>query len=160
MPRLLEANAHGVSPSKPFPLTWSRLAVAFGTRAVSRNNRTADPRSLPAYRCRPCNLRINSWVLHFQLGFWALLPLRIRQSPAVLRPRMLRCSLGFRLSKDFTLPAPSPPSRAFHSRTCTVADLATECRAVPQRFTPRGGQLTLDWLSISIEPMRSGCCPF
>jgi hypothetical protein len=160
MPRLLGANAHGVHPSKLLPLTWPRLAVAFGTRAVSRKNLTVVPRSLPAYRCRPCNLRINSWALHFQLGFRALLPLRIRQSPAVLTPRTIRCSPGFRLSKDFPLLAPSPPSRAFHSRTCAVVDLATECRAVPQRLTLRGGQLALARLSISIEPLRSGRCPF
>jgi len=149
--------------SSPFEASPSHLAptrcrVRDESRIVEQpNSRSTTLTRLPLPIVQPANKIV---VLHFQLGFWILLPLRIRRSPAVLRPRTIRCSLGFCLSKDFPIPAPSPPSRAFHSRTCAVADLATECRAVPQRFSLRGGQLTLARLSISIEPMRSGCCPF
>jgi len=148
------------SPFEAFPshLVPTRCRVRDESHVAEKpNGRPAILARLPLLTVQPANKIV---VLHFQLGFWALLPLRIRQSPAVLTPRTIRCSPGFCLSKDFPLPAPSPPSRAFRSRTCAVADLATECRAAPQRFTLRGGQLTLARLSISIEPMRSGCCPF
>lgn len=148
------------SPFEAFPshLIPTRCRVQDESRIAEQpNGRFATLARIPLPIVEPANKIV---ALHFQLSFWALLPLRIRQSPAVLRPRTIRCSPGFCLSKDFPLPAPNPPSRAFRSRTCATVDLATGCRAAPQRFSLRGGQLSLARLSISIEPMRSGCCPF
>jgi hypothetical protein len=99
------------------------------------NGQSAISARLPLPIVQPASKFV---VLHFQFGFWALLPLRIRQSLAVLRPRMLRCSLGIRLSKDFSLPVPSPSSRAFHSQTCADVDLTTEHRSVSQQFALQG----------------------
>jgi hypothetical protein len=78
---------------------------------------------------------------HSPFGFRVLLPLRVRQPRVAVTPITVRGFPGFRLSKDFALHAPGPPSRAFRSRTC-VPGLAT-VGTVPQRFALREDQLAL-----------------
>jgi len=158
MPRFLVATALGVHPTKLFPLTWSRLAVAFRTGAVLPANLSVRPQPLPAYRFRVCRPTNKFAVRRIRPGFWALLPLRILQPPAVLTPRTIRCSPGFRLSKDFALPAPSPSSRAFHSRTyapCLLADALSLSGFLCEEVS-----FPLRRLSTALKPSRSGCCPF
>lgn len=158
MPRFLVASAPGVHPTKLFPLTWSRLAVAFRTGAVLPANLSVRPWPLPAYRFQMCKPTNKFAVRRIRPGFWAFLPLRIRQSPAALIPRTIRCSPGFGLLKDFALPAPSPSSRAFHSRTCAA------CLSVgalsPSGLPCEEVSFPSRRLSIALKPSRSGRCPF
>jgi hypothetical protein len=157
--RLLGTSAPGVHPSKFFPLTLSRAAVAFGTRAVPSACLSARRWSLPTCRFRMCRPTNKFAVSRIRVGFWALLPLRVRQPPAgLLGPRTVRCSPGFCLSKDFSLSAPSPLSRAFRSRACpSAADRrscpSTFCSAERSAFPHNGS-----WYQQ--EPLRSGRCPF
>lgn len=74
---------------------------------------------------------------HGRFGFRALLPLRVRHPPAVVTPRTIRCSPGFCLSKDFSLPAPNPPSRVFHSRTWSLAPFVPKRRCPSAVFSAR-----------------------
>lgn len=147
------------SPFEAFPshLVLTRCRVQDESRIANEPNGTpATLARLPFPNVQPTN---KFAVSRIPTGFWALLPLRVRQPSAVFTPRTIRCSRGFRLSKDFPLPAPSPSSRTFRSRTC-AAGLATVCSAVPQRFSLRGGQLSLASALNFSRAVRLGCCPF
>jgi len=98
-------------------------------------NLSVCPRPLPTYRLRMCNPTNKFAAIHIRFGFWALLPLRIRQSPAGITPRAIRCSSGFDLSRDFALPAPNPSSRACHSRTYATDHRPARC---PSAVFPAG----------------------
>jgi hypothetical protein len=151
--------APGVHPSKLFPLTWS-CPLSRPRREPCREHPFRFVRGLCPRNVAGGSTPTNKFAEHrFQPGFWALLPLRIRQSHATECRTRPAASLGFCLSKDFPLPAPDPSSRAFRSRTSAVGR-ATVNSFVPQRFSLRGGQLSLARLSISLESMRSGRCPF
>lgn len=115
---IARASACGVHPLKLFPLTSSWLAVASKRRAVLP---VSKPFSLPAvvahvpFSAAQSDESIRESGIRF--GFWAFLPLRVRPSFAGLTPRSIRCSCGFRLSRDFALPAADPFSRACRSPT-------------------------------------------
>jgi hypothetical protein len=158
--RLLGTSAPGVHPSKFFPLTLSRPAVAFGTRAVPSACLSARRWSLPTCRFRMCRPTNKFAVSRIRVGFWALLPLRVRQPPAgLLGPRTVRCSPGFCLSKDFALPARSPFSRAFRSRACPNS--SETAGATPQRFALRRGQLSLAAIrGTTLRIIAVGMLPF
>jgi len=122
-------------------------------------NFSIRPRPLPTYRLRMCNPTNKFAAEHIRFGFWAFLPLRIRQSPAVVTPRAIRCSFGFGLSRDFALPATNPSSRAFHSRTCATDHQPARCpsavftaeRSAFPRFGPRYLSVRCDWDAVPFE---------
>jgi len=130
------------SPFEAFPSHFvpTRCRVQDESRASGVS--LGSPGPLPTYRLRMCRPTNKSAVCRIRVGFWALLPLRVRQPPVdLLVPRTVRCSPGFCLSKDFALPAPSPFSRAFRSRACPFG--SATAGAAPQRLALRRGQLSL-----------------
>jgi len=146
---MARCSAHGIHPSKRFPLTWPRLAVACGTRAVQSAMPFGTAVPMPACRLRMCRPSNQIAVSRIRPGFWALLPLRIRQSPAVFGPRAIRCSPGFSLAKDFPLPASIPSSRVIRSRTCAAGHYTM--RLFPQRFACGKVSFPSPRPSISVE---------
>jgi hypothetical protein len=124
--------------------TLGSFSLSLGPGSLSRperepcrmsTNLSVRPRPLPTYRFRMCNPSNKFAAIHIRFGFWALLPLRIRQSPAGVTPRAIRCSSGFDLSRDFALPAPNPSSRACHSRTYATDHRPARC---PSAVFPAG----------------------
>jgi hypothetical protein len=157
--RLLGTSAPGVHPSKFFPLTLSRPAVAFGTRAVPSACLSARRWSLPTCRFRMCRPTNKFAVSRIRVGFWALLPLRVRQPPAgLLGPRTVRCSPGFASLRI----SPSPLRARFHGPS--VLGLAHRRRtagAAPQRFALRRGQLSLAAIrGTTLRIIAVGMLPF
>jgi len=111
------------------------FAVASRTRAVQWANLSIHPQPLPAYRFRICNPTNKFAARHIRFGFWALLPLRVRQPPAGVTPRTTRCFLGFRLSKDLSLPA----TARLHGRsTLGLAPPTHGPRRCPSAVYPAG----------------------
>jgi hypothetical protein len=124
--------------------TLGSFSLSLGPGSLSRPERepcrmsanlSVYPRPLPTYRLRMCNPSNKFAAIHIRFGFSALLPLRIRQSPAGVTPRAIRCSSGFDLSRDFALPAPNPSSRACHSRTYATDHRPARC---PSAVFPAG----------------------
>jgi len=122
--------------------SWGSPLEAFSSHLIRTRCRVPDesgvaPRQtfrfihdpLPAYRLRLRNPTNKFAASRIRFGFWALIPLRIRQSSAGVTPRTIRCSSGFFLSRDFSLPAIDPSSRVFHSPTCAIDQRPTRCRS-------------------------------
>jgi hypothetical protein len=124
------------SPFEAFPSHFvpTHCRVRDESRATGAS--LGSPWPLPTYRFRMCRPTNKFAVRRTRIDFWALLPLRVRQPPAAfLVLRTVRCSPGFRLSKDFPLAARSPFSRAFRSRACPNS--SETAGAAPQRFALR-----------------------
>lgn len=119
--RFLGAPAHGIHPSKLFPLDWSGLAFAFQMRAVPRTNPTGRSWPMPAYRCksfRPTRLPVD---FPDSLAFRAFLPPRVRPRYALFTSRIARCSPGFLPLQGFL-----PPRHGFVFTNLPLSNLV--CR--------------------------------
>jgi hypothetical protein len=104
--RFLGASAHGIHPSKLFPLDWSGIAVAFRMRAAPQTNPTGRSWPMPAYRCQPCYPTRLPVDCHDPLVFRAFLPPRVRPRYAPFTSRIARCSPGFLPLQGFRPPRP------------------------------------------------------
>jgi hypothetical protein len=158
------------TPGCPDIRSWGSPLEAFTSHLIPARCRVQDesrvaPRQtfrfihdpMPAYRFRMRNPTNKFAARRIRLGFWALIPLRIRRPLAGVTPRTVRCSSGFYLFRDFSLPATNPSSRACHSPTCATDQRPARCRSAV--FPAGRSAVPRPWSVISIGPQRSGCFP-
>lgn len=130
------------------PLGPTRCRVRDESRATRRI--LVRRRRLPTCRLRLCRPTRQIAVSHLRRGFWAFISLGIRRSPAVLGPRMIRCSPGFLPPQGFRPPLLEP---VFTGLPLTVLRRRSLRRAaVPSAVFRREDQLSLATVIDCIEP--------
>ena len=122
-PSLYASIARGVrswgSPFEAFPSHLVPSPLVRGNESRAGGNVSVPSRPLPTYRLRARFPSNNRGVTH-PGRFLGFPPSENPTTACELSPQTVRCSLGFGLCKDFSLSAPSPPSRTFRSRTCPL----------------------------------------